>query len=183
MLLPFAPTAATSSQGLKPRRRSSASRLDAFRRNDPQSHPELSLRPDDHGPDAEVDRGLCALSVTLGPPGGNHTIALRRHGTVWAWGWNDSGQVGNGATEKRLTPVQVRASERNARPGKKNGRRRSLPGQRRVLPAGARGNPYPPPLARPGASGEVQILKSTDPDRVANRTGAGPGLLADTRTF
>ncbi|MBI5237580.1 MAG: putative Ig domain-containing protein, partial [Deltaproteobacteria bacterium] len=36
-----------------------------------------------------------------------HTIALKNDGTVWAWGWNNYGQLGDGATIDRTTPVQV----------------------------------------------------------------------------
>ena len=40
--------------------------------------------------------------------GGEHTVAaLQSDGTVWAWGNNDSGQLGDGSTTSRLTPVQV----------------------------------------------------------------------------
>ncbi|MDL1861204.1 hypothetical protein FBR04_09265 [Betaproteobacteria bacterium PRO7] len=40
--------------------------------------------------------------------GANHVLALRGDGTVWAWGGNDSGQIGNGATGGNvLAPVQV----------------------------------------------------------------------------
>ncbi|HEX6043240.1 MAG TPA: NF038122 family metalloprotease [Pyrinomonadaceae bacterium] len=37
---------------------------------------------------------------------GNHVLALRR-GTVWAWGNNHFGQLGDGTNTDRLTPVQV----------------------------------------------------------------------------
>jgi alpha-tubulin suppressor-like RCC1 family protein len=39
--------------------------------------------------------------------GGAHSLALRGDGTVWAWGYNDYGQVGDGSTTWRLAPVQV----------------------------------------------------------------------------
>jgi len=39
--------------------------------------------------------------------GGAFSTALRADGTVWAWGGNAGGQVGDGTTTTRLTPVQV----------------------------------------------------------------------------
>jgi hypothetical protein len=33
--------------------------------------------------------------------------ALADDDTVWCWGHNDHGQVGDGSTEDRLTPVQI----------------------------------------------------------------------------
>ena len=37
----------------------------------------------------------------------NHNLALRADGTVWAWGQNDQGQLGDGSLVDRATPVQV----------------------------------------------------------------------------
>ena len=39
--------------------------------------------------------------------GWDHSVALKSDGTVWAWGWNSSGQLGDGSTTNRFTPVQV----------------------------------------------------------------------------
>ena len=39
--------------------------------------------------------------------GGFHSLAVREDGTVWAWGKNDSGQLGDGSTVDRSSPVQV----------------------------------------------------------------------------
>ncbi|MCY1042679.1 PKD domain-containing protein [Corallococcus sp. bb12-1] len=36
-----------------------------------------------------------------------HTIALKQDGTVWGWGYNRSGQLGDGTNLDRLTPVQI----------------------------------------------------------------------------
>jgi len=40
--------------------------------------------------------------------GGWHTVALRNDGTVWAWGLNFSGQLGDGTTMNSHTPIQVK---------------------------------------------------------------------------
>ena len=39
--------------------------------------------------------------------GGIHTVGLRTDGTLWAWGYNGHGQLGNGSTDDSSTPVQV----------------------------------------------------------------------------
>ena len=36
-----------------------------------------------------------------------HSLAVREDGTVWAWGLNASGQLGDGTTTDRMIPVQV----------------------------------------------------------------------------
>ncbi|MGC9030112.1 MAG: RCC1 domain-containing protein [Desulfomonilaceae bacterium] len=38
---------------------------------------------------------------------GGHALALKSDGTVWAWGYNGAGQLGDGTTTYRATPVQV----------------------------------------------------------------------------
>ncbi|NLK00231.1 MAG: hypothetical protein GX318_03200 [Clostridia bacterium] len=40
-------------------------------------------------------------------PGRYHTVALKEDGTVWAWGKNDVGQLGDGTLEDSTVPVQV----------------------------------------------------------------------------
>jgi len=46
--------------------------------------------------------------------GMNHSLALKKDGTVWAWGYNYYGQLGNGdisyGASNQLTPVQVQLS-------------------------------------------------------------------------
>jgi len=39
--------------------------------------------------------------------GGSHVLALRNDGTVWAWGVNANGQLGDGSITQRNFPVQV----------------------------------------------------------------------------
>ncbi|WP_203971920.1 lamin tail domain-containing protein [Planotetraspora silvatica] len=46
--------------------------------------------------------------VTQVSAGEGHNLAVRADGTVWAWGDNDFGQLGDGTTIDRHTPVIVR---------------------------------------------------------------------------
>ncbi len=45
--------------------------------------------------------------VTAVAAGYHHALALKSDGTVWAWGENGFGQLGDGTTTERMTPVQV----------------------------------------------------------------------------
>jgi len=54
--------------------------------------------------------GQAAASWAANPKivaGGNHTVALRSDGTIWAWGDNTFGQLGDGAVISRNVPVRV----------------------------------------------------------------------------
>ncbi len=39
--------------------------------------------------------------------GHHHALAVAEDGTLWAWGYNEQGQVGNGATTHQTRPVQI----------------------------------------------------------------------------
>jgi len=39
--------------------------------------------------------------------GGQHALALKSDGTVWAWGWNIHGALGDYSTISSSVPVQV----------------------------------------------------------------------------
>src|ERR1019366_8362435 len=46
--------------------------------------------------------GVAAIAV-----GAFHGLALKSDGTVWTWGYNNEGELGDGTTTQRLTPVPV----------------------------------------------------------------------------
>ncbi|WP_179136313.1 fibronectin type III domain-containing protein [Paenibacillus sp. 32352] len=46
--------------------------------------------------------GVISIAAGLG-----HTLALKGDGTVWGWGYNYDGQVGNGSNSNRYSPTQV----------------------------------------------------------------------------
>src|SRR6266446_4685985 len=49
--------------------------------------------------------GLTGVTAIAG--GGRHSLALKSEGTVWAWGNNFAGQLGNGTETNSNVPVQV----------------------------------------------------------------------------
>jgi len=46
--------------------------------------------------------GIIAIAT-----GGNHSLTVKSDGTVWAWGNNGSGQLGDGTETDSSIPVQV----------------------------------------------------------------------------
>src|SRR5437899_10868853 len=49
--------------------------------------------------------GLTGVTAIAG--GYLYSLALKSDGTVWAWGWNPYGELGNGTYTDSNTPVQV----------------------------------------------------------------------------
>lgn len=49
-----------------------------------------------------IPSGMTAISA-----GSSHMLALKGDGSVWSWGWNSNGQLGNGSTTDSNKPVQV----------------------------------------------------------------------------
>ena len=49
--------------------------------------------------------GLAGVVAIAG--GYHHSLAVRNDGTVWAWGDNYYGELGDGTTTRRLARVQV----------------------------------------------------------------------------
>jgi alpha-tubulin suppressor-like RCC1 family protein len=44
--------------------------------------------------------------------GSAHCLALKADGTVWAWGWNSKGQLGDGSTSDRSTAAVVKGGKK-----------------------------------------------------------------------
>ncbi len=60
---------------------------------------------DREGP-IRIEQGL--TDVTAIAVGKEHSLALKKDGTVWAWGRNNEGQLGDGTAENRSAPVRVK---------------------------------------------------------------------------
>lgn len=58
----------------------------------------------DHGGLSTETRTLHATAVSAGT---YHSLALNGDGTVWAWGYNGRGELGDGTGRSSTTPVQV----------------------------------------------------------------------------
>jgi len=54
----------------------------------------------------QVQAGTLWESVSAGS---NHTAAIRTDGSLWAWGFNGQGRLGDGTTTQRITPVRIGA--------------------------------------------------------------------------
>ena len=68
----------------------------------------------DNDCDGQTDEGsVCGIAG--GPrakvsAGGYHTCAIKQDGSLWCWGNNDSGQLGDGTWTNKDTPVQIMSS-------------------------------------------------------------------------
>src|SRR5439155_4654741 len=61
----------------------------------------------DYGDVPKAVPGLSdAIAISVGE---THRLALKADGTVWAWGRNGNGQLGNGTTTDASSPVRVSA--------------------------------------------------------------------------
>lgn len=57
---------------------------------------------------SSIPKKVNGLSHIVGFKSGiGHTLALKSDGTVWAWGDNSSGQLGDGTKTRRTTPIKI----------------------------------------------------------------------------
>ncbi|MES2934666.1 MAG: hypothetical protein V4805_14400 [Pseudomonadota bacterium] len=68
---------------------------------------QLGIGPSSLAYTATPVKVLNLSGVTAIAAAGGHTLALKADGTVWAWGWNDYGQLGIGSNTNADIPTQV----------------------------------------------------------------------------
>jgi len=63
-------------------------------------------------PTQEITKSIAWASVSEGFGGGTNA-GIKTDGTLWLWGFNDIGQLGNNSTLHRSSPVQTVAGGTN----------------------------------------------------------------------
>jgi len=50
---------------------------------------------------------LARVSALAPGSSSNHAVVLKTDGTVWGWGWNEYGQLGDGTQTRQSVPVRM----------------------------------------------------------------------------
>ncbi|WP_445338782.1 RCC1 domain-containing protein [Bifidobacterium sp. ESL0822] len=73
----------------------------------------VRVKTPDHNTYPDLPKDFTYVLVSAG---GSHSLALGSDGNTYAWGYNSSGQLGDGTTTSRYTPVRVRTPDRSTHP-------------------------------------------------------------------
>ncbi len=112
------------------------------------------------------------VAVKAVAAGATHTLALDANGNIYAWGNNESGELGNGTLSASLTPVQVSLPGNMAATA-------IAAGQQFSLAIGQDGNLYSWGINSSGQLGNGTLNNATTPTRVT-LTGITPQTIAAT---
>lgn len=109
--------------------------------------------------------------------GSAHSIALQNNGTVWAWGYNYYGQLGDGGNSNRNLPVQVKNS---SGAGALGGVIAVAAGGFHSLALAANGTVWAWGYNDIGQLGDGSNLSSNKPVQVKDQSGTAPlsGIIA-----
>ena len=69
-----------------------------------RERPAWKRHDDEHEPPAQISGSTAWSAVTAGA---NFTVAIASDGSVWAWGDNSSGQLGDGTTTGQTSPEEI----------------------------------------------------------------------------
>jgi alpha-tubulin suppressor-like RCC1 family protein len=65
----------------------------------------------DNNCNGEIDEGnVCVFVAAKVTAGGAHTCAIKQDGSLWCWGYNWNGQLGDGTYGSKKTPIQIMSS-------------------------------------------------------------------------
>ncbi len=81
----------------------------------PNKGSQLGREPATITPPDNASRGI-RFSQISGSTNGYFSLAVGSDGNAYAWGYNDSGQLGDGTSTTRYTPVMVRKPDRSTYP-------------------------------------------------------------------
>ena len=129
---------------------------DGFRRSAPMSSGSSATAPGAAA--ARPSRSPGSPASSRSTAAASMRVALRSDGTVWAWGHNNYGEVGDGTKTNRQSPVQVAAPDRRDRRRDRPLLQHGAQGRRHRLDVGLeqvrdarRRHDHEPHDARPGA--------------------------------
>ena len=72
----------------------------------PVTTPTATPAPTSNPEPQPIVEAIMTEAVTV-EAGGSHTMAIAQNGALWAWGHNNTGQIGDGTRTDRNNPVRI----------------------------------------------------------------------------